>query len=147
MKTQKHADPHQAVSWRKAQAPDRRMLEIIAHESFAALPARFRALCHDLLIRIEEFPDEDVIADMELETAFDILGLYQGVDLTRKSTNDPNPGIDIIFLYRRPLLDYWAESGEQLDHLVAHVLTHEIGHHFGLSDEDMEEIERETDLP
>jgi predicted Zn-dependent protease with MMP-like domain len=132
------------AGWRHSRAPDSHLLEILAHEAFATLPQRFRVLCKDLLIRIEEFPEDEVLADMELDSPFDILGLYQGVDLTKKSVADAEPGIDVIFLYRRPLLDYWAESGERLNHLITHVLIHEIGHHFGLSDEDMERIEQEA---
>jgi predicted Zn-dependent protease with MMP-like domain len=93
------------------------------------------------VIRVEEFPDEETEAAMGLESPFDILGLYRGVALPRKSVSDPLPDLDMIFLYRRPILDYWCETGEDLGHLVRHVLIHEIGHHFGFSDEDMEEIE------
>lgn len=78
---------------------------------------------------------------MELESPFDLLGLYQGVDLTQKSIADPSPEPDIVFLFRRPILDYWCETGEDLEHLVRHVLIHEIGHHFGFSDDDMEALE------
>ena len=78
---------------------------------------------------------------MELESPFDLMGLYRGVDLAHRSVLDVPRGPDLIFLYRRPLLDYWCETGEDLAHLVRHVLIHEIGHHFGFSDDDMERIE------
>ena len=88
-----------------------------------------------------EFPDPDTEQEMELESPFDLLGLYRGVSLDRKSVAHVPNDVDMIFLYRRPLLDYWCETGEDLGDLVRHLLIHEIGHHFGLSDEDMEAIE------
>ena len=94
-----------------------------------------------VVIRVEEFPDADTEAAMRLDSPFDLLGLYRGVALPHKSVSDPRPDIDMIFLYRRPILDYWCETGEDLFHVVRHVLIHEIGHHFGFSDADMERIE------
>ncbi|HKW52478.1 MAG TPA: metallopeptidase family protein [Stellaceae bacterium] len=94
-----------------------------------------------MVIRVEEFPDAETEQEMELDSPFDILGLYRGVALPRKSVLDARAEPDIIFLYRRPILDYWCETGEDLYHLVRHVLIHEIGHHFGFSDDDMERIE------
>jgi predicted Zn-dependent protease with MMP-like domain len=96
------------------------------------------------VVRVEEFPDEETEAEMELESPFDILGLYRGIALPHKSVSDPRPNIDMVFLYRRPILDYWCETGEDLGHIVRNVLVHEIGHHFGFSDADMERIEREA---
>jgi len=81
------------------------------------------------------------MAAMELETPFDILGLYHGVYLLHKSNLDASPEVDQVFLYRRPLLDYWRETEEPLDRLVRHVVIHEIGHHFGFSDADMDALE------
>jgi predicted Zn-dependent protease with MMP-like domain len=98
-------------------------------------------MAEGVVIRVEEFPDEETEKEMGLESPFDILGLYQGVDLARKSAMDVPRGPDLVFLYRRPILDYWCETGEELSHVVRHVLIHEIGHHFGLSDDDMEAIE------
>ena len=95
------------------------------------------------MIRVEEFPDEETEREMGLGSPFDILGLYRGTALDRKSVQDLPYQPDMVFLYRRPLIDYWAESGEDLAHLVRHVLIHEIGHHFGFSDADMEAIEAE----
>jgi len=118
-------------------------IERLAAAAWQQIPALFRERIGDLVIRVVDFPDDETIAEMGLESPFDILGLYRGVDLTRKSSNDVNQDTDMVFLYRRPLLDYWAESGEPLDRLVQHVLVHEIGHHFGFSDDDMERIERE----
>ena len=116
-------------------------LDSIAREAFAAIPKALRVHAKDVVIRVQDFPDEEILEELECESAFDLLGLYQGVDLTRKSVSDTPLGPDMIFLYRRPILDYWCETGEDLGHLIRHVLIHEIGHHFGLSDEDMAAIE------
>ncbi|MDJ0684004.1 MAG: metallopeptidase family protein [Alphaproteobacteria bacterium] len=120
--------------------------EIMARAAHAEIPAILREPTRDILFRIDDFPDEEVARDMGLESPFDLLGLYQGVDLTQKSVADPSPEPDIIYLYRRPILDYWCETGESLPHLIRHVLIHEIGHHFGLSDDDMHALEDQTDL-
>jgi predicted Zn-dependent protease with MMP-like domain len=122
-------------------APSLADLEALALTSLATIPEELRRHVRDVVIRVEEFPDEETEREMELETPFDLLGLYRGVDLTRKSVMDAPQGPDMIFLYRRPLLDYWCDTGENLGDIVRHVLIHEIGHHFGFSDEDMEEIE------
>ena len=116
-------------------------IEELADHALVRIPHRLKRHLGRVLIRVEEFPDEETEAEMGLDSPFDILGLYRGVALPRKSINDPRPDLDMIFLYRRPILDYWCESGEDLPHLVRHVLIHEIGHHFGFSDEDMERIE------
>ena len=92
-------------------------------------------------MRVEEFPDEETEREMELESPFDLMGLYRGVSLDRQSVHDLPREPNMIFLYRRPLLDYWCETGEDLAHLVRHVMIHEMGHHFGFSDADMEAIE------
>jgi len=98
-------------------------------------------MCGDVLIRVEDFPTEEVLDELKLESPFDLMGLYHGVSLDKKSVSDLPRGPDLVFLYRRPLLDVWAEGTETLGHLVTHVLVHEIGHHFGLSDRDMAGIE------
>jgi predicted Zn-dependent protease with MMP-like domain len=98
----------------------------------------------NVIIRVAEFPDPETEDEMDLESPFDLLGLYRGVSLDQKSVIDTPSDMDMIFLYRRPILDYWCETGEDLSHVVRHVLIHEIGHHFGLSDDDMERIEEET---
>jgi len=117
-------------------------IETLARRALAEIPAEFRGRLGDVVIRVEDFPDEDTEREMGLESPFDLLGLYRGVAIPHKSVNDPRPHIDMIFLYRRPILDYWCDSGEDLAHLVRHVLIHEIGHHFGFSDDDMDRIER-----
>jgi predicted Zn-dependent protease with MMP-like domain len=116
-------------------------IEELARRALATIPCRLKRHLGAVVIRVEEFPDEETEAAMGLESPFDILGLYRGVALPHKSVSDPRPDLDMIFLYRRPLLDFWCESGEDLAHLVRHVLMHEIGHHFGFSDEDMARIE------
>lgn len=126
-------------------APDLADLEELAAEAFATIPEELGRHVQDVVIRIEEFPDAETEQEMELESPFDLLGLYRGRPLDQQGVNDIVTDIDMIFLYRRPLLDYWCESGEDLGHLVRHVLIHEIGHHFGFSDEDMERLEEEAD--
>ena len=113
----------------------------MAEQALGTIPEELKSHLGRVMIRVEEFPDEETEADMGLESPFDILGLYRGVALPHKSVGDPRPDLDMVFLYRRPILDYWCESSEDLGHLVRHVLIHEIGHHFGFSDEDMERIE------
>jgi predicted Zn-dependent protease with MMP-like domain len=116
-------------------------IEELAHRALGTIPRLLKQELQQVLIRVEEFPDEETERVMGLDSPFDILGLYSGVALPHRSVSDPRPDLDMIFLYRRPILDYWCESGEDLTHLVRHVLVHEIGHHFGFSDEDMERIE------
>ncbi len=123
-------------------APALAEIEALADEAFAALPAEFRVLCEGLVIRVEDFPDEETLDEMECETEFDLLGLFRGRGLPRRgATMETGEFPNMIWLYRRPILDYWAEHEDTLGAIVTHVLVHEIGHHFGLSDEDMEEIE------
>jgi predicted Zn-dependent protease with MMP-like domain len=124
-----------------ARAPSLGDIETLAKRALATIPRDLKRHLGELVIRVEEFPDEETEAAMELESPFDILGLYRGVALPHKSVTDGGAQIDMIFLYRRPILDYWCETGEDLDDVVRHVLIHEIGHHFGFSDEDMERIE------
>jgi predicted Zn-dependent protease with MMP-like domain len=119
-------------------------LEAVAREAYAGVPIELRRFVQNVIIRVEDFPDDETMEDLECESPFDLLGLYQGVDLTQKSVLDTPGEMDMIFLYRRPILDYWCESGEDLTHVVRHILIHEIGHHFGLSDDDMERIEAEA---
>ena len=116
-------------------------LELLAEAALKIIPEELRRHVRDVVIRVEDFPDEETEREMELDSPFDLMGLYRGVGLTHKSVSDVRHEPDMIFLYRRPLLDYWCETGEGLAHVVRHVLIHEIGHHFGFSDEDMEAIE------
>ena len=126
-------------------APGLDDIEQLARAALATIPEELRRQVEDVPIRVEEFPDAETERDMELETPFDLLGLYRGVSLDRRGVFDVRQEPDMIFLYRRPILDYWCETGEALADIVRHLLIHEIGHHFGLSDADMEAIEQQTD--
>jgi predicted Zn-dependent protease with MMP-like domain len=130
--------------WSVRQAPSLAELEAIADAALKRLPQRFRDLCKDVVIRVEDFPTDEVLDAMGIESPFDLLGLYHGIDLSRQSVMDAAALPEMVFLYRRPILDYWAEHEETLGAVVTHVLVHEIGHHFGLSDADMERIEDEV---
>ncbi len=135
-------DPSGRAHLRDLQAPSLADMEAIADEAFAALPDGFRALCEGVVVRVEDFPDEETLDEMEAETPFDLLGLFRGRGLAhRGAVPETGEFPNMVWLYRRPILDYWAEHDETLGQVVTHVLVHEIGHHFGLSDEDMEEIE------
>jgi predicted Zn-dependent protease with MMP-like domain len=116
-------------------------IESLAQQALAIIPQELRRHVGDVVIRVEEFPDEETEEEMDLDSPFDLLGLYRGVALPRQSVLAQRNDVDMIFLYRRPLLDYWCETGEDLAAVVRHVLIHEIGHHFGFSDDDMERIE------
>ena len=133
----------QIPDWTTAVAPTLADVEVIANAAYLTIPAQLRAQVDPVAILVVDFPDDETLDEMGCETAFDLLGLYQGVSLDRKSVTDTPRDVDRIFLYRRPLLDFWSESGEEFGHLVRHVLIHEIGHHFGYSDDDMEAIDNE----
>jgi len=123
-------------------APSLNDIERLAAEAFEGLPAKFRDLCGVIIFRVEDFPTNEILDDLKAETPFDILGLFQGVGLAQDvAVAETGRMPNLVFLYRRPILDYWAEHGETLGSIVTHVLVHEIGHHFGLSDRDMEAIE------
>ena len=132
---------NQSDDWRGLAAPSLADIEVLATEAYARLPERFRKLCEGLVIRVEDFPDDEVVDSMQLDSEFDLLGLFQGVGLPFRSETTPELMPNMIWLYRRPILDYWAEHEDTLGEIVTHVLVHEIGHHFGLSDEDIEAIE------
>src|SRR6266550_1968455 len=127
--------------WKTLKAPSLAEMESMAHEIFDGLPARFRELSEGVIIRVDDFPTDEVLDDMDAANEFDLLGLFQGVGLPFRSNQDIARLPNMVWLYRRPILDYWAEHDETLGHIVRHVLIHEIGHHFGLSDADMEAIE------
>jgi predicted Zn-dependent protease with MMP-like domain len=132
-------------TWRGLASPSLADIEAMAEQAYARLPENFRNLCDGLVIRVEDFPSEDVVETMGLDSEFDLLGLFQGVGLPFRSEAAPTQMPNMIWLYRRPILDYWAENEDTLDEIVTHVLVHEIGHHFGLSDADMEAIEANAD--
>ena len=128
--------------WSALKAPTLAEMEALAEDAFARLPEAFRRLCDGLVIRVDDFPDDETLRDMECDSEFDLLGLFRGIGLAQGAASYATGQFpNMIWLYRRPILDYWAEHDETLGHLVTHVLVHEIGHHFGLSDEDMEAIE------
>ncbi len=132
--------------WAPIAAPGLEEFQRMAEVAFAGLPAEFRALAGDIEFRVAEFPDDDVVNGMALASEFDILGLFQGVGLAQDSIAAETGRMpNMIWLYRRPILDYWAEHEETLGAIVSHVLIHEIGHHFGLSDDDMEALEAAAD--
>jgi predicted Zn-dependent protease with MMP-like domain len=130
-----------SVVFRGLKAPQLEDIEAIAREEFERLPAEFRGLCGDLVIHVHDFATEDVLNRMRIEDPFDLLGLFEGVGLPFRSHTDVTAMPNMIWLYRRPILDYWSEHDETLGAIVSHVLIHEIGHHFGLSDDDMAAIE------
>jgi predicted Zn-dependent protease with MMP-like domain len=134
------------IDWSALQAPSLAEMEALAEDAFARLPARFRRLCDGVVVRVEDFPDDETQREMGCESPFDLLGLFRGVGLAQGGAalhtgQFPN----MVWLYRRPILDYWAEHEESLGSIVTHVLVHEIGHHFGLSDADMAAIEAAAD--
>ena len=127
--------------WTEAKAPSLAEMEAMAHEVFERLPKGFRALCEGVIIRVDDFPTDEVLDEMEAASEFDLLGLFQGIGLPFRSNDDIARLPNMVWLYRRPILDYWAEHEDSLGDIITHVLVHEIGHHFGLSDEDMLTIE------
>jgi predicted Zn-dependent protease with MMP-like domain len=133
------------LAWQPVKAPSLVELEVLAGDVFQRLPRRFRQLCADVVIQVDDFPTDEVLDHMGAESEFDLLGLFQGVGLPFRSESAPVQMPNMIWLYRRPILDYWAEHDETLGAVVKHVLVHEIGHHFGLSDADMEAIEQSVE--
>jgi predicted Zn-dependent protease with MMP-like domain len=132
------------VDWSGLRAPGLAEFEELAHSAFARLPEFFRERCAGVAIQIADLPEDEMLDELGLESPFDLLGLFRGIGLAQggdpallQTGQMPN----MVWLFRRPLLDYWAEHDETLGHLITHVLVHEVGHHFGLSDEDMERIE------
>jgi predicted Zn-dependent protease with MMP-like domain len=127
-----------------SQPPSLADIEALAERALGTIPIELKRHLGTVVIRVDEFPDEEVEEEMELESPFDILGLYRGVALPQRSVSDVRPDADMVYLYRRPILDYWSETSEDLYRIVRHVLIHEIGHHFGFSDDDMERLEAEA---
>lgn len=134
-----------ASTLRETTAPTLDQIAEIAEEVMRRLPEPIFVHTRDVIVRVEDFPSDEIMEMMELETPFDLLGLYHGVDLPARSVQDVGRLPDLVYLYRRPILDEWCESGSTLAHIVQHVLIHEIGHHFGFTDADMEALEDNAD--
>ena len=133
------------MTWSDRLAPSLDDFAVLAKQAFDDLPAEFRHLAGEVVIRVDDFPSEEVLDSLGIEDAFELTGLYQGVDLASRSVLDLGAEPSRVFLYRRPILDEWAERGDvSLGDLITHVLVHEIGHHFGLSDDDIHRIEDEA---
>ncbi len=124
-------------------APTIADIQAIAEAVIETIPAELRRRAGNIVVQVVDFPDEETEAAMELESPFDLLGLYVGEALTERNITQPRPEPDMVTLYRRPLLDYWCESGAELAQVVRYVLVHEIGHHFGYSDDEMDELQGE----
>ncbi len=129
-------------NWMDAEAPSLEDFESLGRIAYDGLPDAFRTLIGDVIIRVSDFPENEVLDDLGIESEFGLLGLFQGIGLAHGAATPMTGQMpNMIWLYRRPILDYWAEHEETLGHVIAHVLIHEIGHHFGLSDDDMDAIE------
>ena len=122
-------------------APTLSDIEEIARSAYLTIPEDLRDHAKDVVIHVMDFPDEAVCREMRLRSPFDLLGLYQGIPVGDKESGGTPADIDRVFLYRRPILDFWCEGEDDLETVVRHVLIHEIGHHFGFSDADMEALE------
>lgn len=132
-------------AWHNQLSPSIDEMEIMALECYAHLPEEFRTLTGEIVIQVAEFPNDEIMDDLSLETPFDLLGLFEGRGIADRWNPQTGDGPNRVTLYRRPILDYWSENEETLGDIINHVLIHEIGHHFGLSDEDMERIESIAD--
>jgi predicted Zn-dependent protease with MMP-like domain len=134
------------TDWTTASAPSLDDFASMAQAAFEALPGTFRVVAGEVIIRIDDFASEDILTEFGMEDPFELTGLYQGVDIGSRDSLGPAPEPSRIFLYRRPILDEWCERGDvSLSGLIAHVLIHEIGHHFGLTDDDIDAIEETTE--
>lgn len=132
------------MNWSDAAAPSLDDFATLAEKALEMVPARLRERCGEILLKVADFADEETLASLEIEDPFALTGVYHGVDITHKSDFMPSSEPDVVWLYRRPILDEWAEDGEvALGDLITHVLIHEIGHHFGFSDDDMHRLQEE----
>ena len=129
-------------AWNDLAAPSLDDFTALAQQAFAALPAEFREATGEVVFQVADFASQEVLASVGVDDPFDLTGLYDGAPLSQRSVFDAAVQPSMIFLYRRPILDEWAARGDlSLAELVAHVLVHEIGHHFGLTDDDIHAIE------
>jgi predicted Zn-dependent protease with MMP-like domain len=132
--------------WSKSRPPTLEEFDGLAREALGGLPAKFRALCGNVVLHVADFAEDAVLASLDIDNAYELTGLYEGVDVTRGALSDPAASPNHVHLYRRPILEEWAELGDvALGDLITHVLVHEIGHHFGLSDDEMHGIEDEAE--
>ena len=132
------------MAQRQTFAPDAAEIERLAEAAIAGLPEGFRRHLDGVVLRVDDFAADEVLDEFGLEDPFDLTGLYSGRPIGERSSMHPGELPAMIHLYRRALLDEWVESGVSLEELVAHVLIHEVGHHFGFSDEDMHRLEEGT---
>jgi predicted Zn-dependent protease with MMP-like domain len=126
---------------RFGQPPSADEIEAIARDTLRRLPEPFSESIGDIVLLVYDFADEETLRAMGMDDPFELSGLYEGIPLTERSVEQSGTLPERIFLYRRPILDEWAAGEETLEHLVAHVLIHEVGHHFGLSDDDIHALE------
>ena len=126
-------------------APDLAEIERLAEKALATIPPELRRHAANVVLRVEELCDEETMKELDLESPFELSGVYRGVDLLHDSVSTVRTQPDMVVLYRRPILDEWCETGEDLYWLVRHIVIHEIGHHFGFSDDDMDELLRRDD--
>jgi predicted Zn-dependent protease with MMP-like domain len=130
------------ANWSSVPAPSIEDIERLAEAAYARLPEDFRKLCEGVVIHVVDFPDDETLSEMGAESEFDLLGLFRGRGIAQSAAMAETGALpNMIWLYRRPLLDYWCEGEDPLGAVVTHVLVHEIGHHFGFSDADMMAIE------
>ncbi len=135
------SSPYAAAMRRLGPPPSAEEIEAIARRALAALPETFAEHLREVVLLVEDFADDETLRAMGIDDPFDLTGIYEGLPLTEKSVDQSGTLPDRIRLFRRPILDEWADGDDTLEHLVAHVLIHEVGHHFGLSDEDMHALE------
>jgi predicted Zn-dependent protease with MMP-like domain len=135
-------DEPRTVDWGARIAPGLVDIERLAESAFAKLPDSFRRLCGGLVFQVVDFPDDETLDEMDAQSEFDLLGLFRGQGLAQRGAlSETGATPNMIWLYRRPILDFWCDGEDALSDIVTHVLVHEIGHHFGLSDDDIEAIE------
>jgi predicted Zn-dependent protease with MMP-like domain len=132
-------------AWQLAREPSLDEFEATAAKAFRQLPQKFRALCEDLVIQVEDFPTDEVVRRLKAKNKFQILGLFRGVGVPFRFESAPMRMPNMIWMYRQPILAYWRGYQDTLEAIISHVLVHEIGHHFGLSDDDMHRIEDRAD--
>jgi predicted Zn-dependent protease with MMP-like domain len=131
------------TDWTGLRAPDAAEMEAMARAAAAKLPSEFASRAQDVAIRVMEFAPDEMLDELEVDDPFELTGLYDGIPVTEKSVSDQPGGPDIIWLFRRPLMDEWVSRGDvTLGELIAHVVVHELAHHFGWSDEDIARIDR-----